>query len=109
MLLRLEESDKLVVCVNTSLNSSMWKRSRLCTAGYGGKSMSVSSALNREARFRRLPSVAVDVPFLEVFRIRVGYGLEQTGLVKNCPCPMARGWSAMSSKVPFNSNHLKIL
>lgn len=45
--------------------------------------MSMSSALNREARFRRLPRIAVGVPFLEIFRVRVGYGLEKPGLVKN--------------------------
>lgn len=71
--------------------------------------MSISSTLNREARFRRLPSVVVDVSVLETFRVRVGYGLEQPGLVKKCPCPMARGWNEMSSKVSSNPNHSKIL
>lgn len=51
--------------------------------------MSMSSALNRKAKFRRRSSGAVDVLFLEMFRIRVGYGLEQPGLVKKCPCPIA--------------------
>lgn len=66
--------------------------------------MSMSSALSREARFRRLPSVAVDVPFLETFRHRVGYGSEKPGLVKKCPCPMARGWNEINTKVPSNPN-----
>lgn len=69
--------------------------------------MSMSSALNRETRFRRLPSVDVGVPFLETFR--VGYSSEQPGLVKNCPCLMARGRNEMRSKVPSNPNHSKIL
>lgn len=43
--------------------------------------MSMSSALNTKARFGRLPSVAVDVPFLDTFRVRAGDGLEQPGLV----------------------------
>lgn len=71
--------------------------------------MPMSSALNREARFRRLPSVVVDVSILELFRVRVGYGLEQPGLVEKCPCPMARDWKEMSSKVSSNPNHSKIL
>lgn len=59
----------------------------------------------RVVRLRnRLPREVVHAPSLEKVQSQVGWGFEQSDLVKDVPAQGGEGWTTWSSKVPSNPN-----
>jgi len=58
--------------------------------------------------WNRLPSEAVDDPFLEAFKARLD-GAVSNLVLREVSLPIAGGWNYMILKVPSSPNHSMIL